>query len=366
MPYNTAPTNAAALQRMRDCGFTLAGFAAPDALDACAAAGLKAIVRDPRVADYDWAKVDATRSRTKIASLVKQVGRHPATFGYFLRDEPDLAMLPGLATVASLVRELAPGKFPYINLYPNYAGAARLGTTNYGEYLEQFAAVCRPPIVSYDNYSLLDDGDVDGAYWSNLEQIRSLARRHSAEFWNTVLASAHFRYREPSAADFRLLAYTTLAYGGRGLCWFTYFATGANYHMSPVDQFGNESPTWYLLQNINLQVQQLAPTILQLTNTDVYHLGKIPEGCHGTNDTSIVTAMPEGNFVVGDFTHRDGTDYVLIVNKDLTRARRYQPQFRSEPRRLRIISPFTGKAEDYEKEFAWLAPGEGVLLKLER
>ena len=32
-----------------------------------------------------------------IASLVKQVGRHPAVFGYFIRDEPNLAMLPGVA-----------------------------------------------------------------------------------------------------------------------------------------------------------------------------------------------------------------------------------------------------------------------------
>lgn len=365
MPYNNAPTNAALLRRMRECGFNLAGFVTPAALDACHAAGLRAIVADPRVTEYDWTNVDSTRARSNITSLVRQVGRHPAVFGYKLRDEPNLAMLPGLGEVAGLVREIAPGKFPYINLFPNYAGARWIGTTNYTEYLETFAATCRPPIISYDNYSLLDNGSVDGAYWTNLELIRALARKHGAEFWNTILAAAHFDYREPTAADFRLLAYTTLAYGGRGLCWFTYFATGPDSHLAPVDQFGHESPTWYLLQNINLQVQHLAPTILQLTNTAVYHLGEIPEGCSGPAATNLVTAMTAGNFVIGEFTHRDGTAYVLIVNKDLARARRCQPQFRTAPRQLQIISPFTGRAEKYDREFSWLAPGAGALLKFE-
>ena len=39
---------------------------------------------------------------------------------------------------------------------------------------------------------------------------------------NIVLSVAHFSYREPNAADLRFEAYTTLAYGGRGLSYFTY------------------------------------------------------------------------------------------------------------------------------------------------
>ena len=41
--------------------------------------------------------------------------------------------------------------------------------------------------------------------------------------WNCILANAHFNYMEPSDATFNLQMYSTLAYGGRGIQYFTYF-----------------------------------------------------------------------------------------------------------------------------------------------
>src|SRR5881296_1793539 len=88
MPWNSPPNDPAVLKKIHDCGFTLAGFVPPTALNACQAAGLKAIVSDARSSGYDWASVDETKARTNIASLVAEVGKHPAVFGYYLRDEP--------------------------------------------------------------------------------------------------------------------------------------------------------------------------------------------------------------------------------------------------------------------------------------
>src|SRR5436190_14064856 len=87
MPWNHAPNDLAVLKRIKDCGFTVAGFASPATLDNCKKAGLKAIVSDARTSAYDWANVDATRARSNVTSLVKQVGKHPAVFGYYMRDE---------------------------------------------------------------------------------------------------------------------------------------------------------------------------------------------------------------------------------------------------------------------------------------
>ena len=367
MAWNWAPKDPVVLNGMRACGFTIAGFAAPDTLDACRAAGLKAIVSDPRTSDYDWTRVDEAAARRNVASLVADVGNHPALFGYYLRDEPPAAMFQGLAKVASLIRELSPGKWPYINLFPDYAENWQLGTTNYAEYLDKFIDTCRPTLLSYDNYSLMDDGSVRENYWSNLEALHAACKKHRLEFWNIVLAVAHFSYREPNAADFRFQAYTTLAYGGRGLSYFTYFAPQVgNYRMAPVDQFGNETPNWYFIQNVNLQIQKLAPTLLQLNCDDVYHFGKIPPGCKGPPTNSLISGVSGDNFVVGEFTHRDGSRYAMVVNKDLAKSRPCSPQFRIAPRRLLHVSPYTGRLTPFEGEYVWLAPGQGVLLKLER
>ena len=366
MAWNWAPKDPAVLQKMRECGLTVAGFVAPDTLDACQAAGLKAIVSDARTSGYDWGNVDEAKARTNVASLVGEVGRHPALFGYYLRDEPNAGMFPGLAKVAGLIRELSPGKWPYINLFPDYANSDQLGTANYAEYLERFIATCHPAIISYDNYSLMDDGSVRENYWSNLEAVRAACKKHGLEFWNIVLSAAHFSYRELTAADFRFQVYTTLAYGGRGISYFTYFtpATG-NYRMGPIDQFGNQTPTWYFMQHVNLQIQKLAPTLLQLTSDAVYHFGQVPSGASGPPTNSLVTSAGGDTFLVGDFTHRDGSRYVMIVNKDLAKSRPCSPQFRTAPRRVQHVSAYSGALTPFEGEDLWLAPGGGALLKLE-
>jgi hypothetical protein len=367
MAWNWAPNDPAVLKKMREAGLTVAGFVAPGTLKACKAAGLKAIVSDPRTSDYDWTKLDEAKARKNVASLVAEVGRQPALFGYYLRDEPPASFFPGLAKVAGMLRELSPGKWPYINLFPDYAENWQLGTTNYTEYLERFVATCQPTIISYDNYSLLDNGTVRDNYWSNLESVRGACRRHGTEFWNIVLAVAHFSYRELSAADFRFQAYTTLAYGGRGIAYFTYFAPATgNYRMAPIDQFGNPTPNWHFLQNVNLQVLKLAPTLLQLTSDDLYHLGAVPSGAKAPPTNSLVSAVSGNNAVVGEFTHRDGSRYVMIVNKDLGHSFPCSPTFRKAPRSMQKVSPYSGALSPFGGEDVWLAPGQGALLKVEQ
>jgi hypothetical protein len=144
MAWNHVPSDAATFRKMRECGLTVAGFVSPAELDLCQAAGLKAIVSDARASRYDWRNVDEAVARRNIASLVAETGQHPAVYGYYLRDEPGAELFPGLATVSALVRELAPGKWPYINLHPNYANAQQLGTPTYEEHLQRFIDTCKP------------------------------------------------------------------------------------------------------------------------------------------------------------------------------------------------------------------------------
>ena len=366
MAWNWAPSDAATFKTMRECGLTVAGFVSPKELDLCHAAGLRAIVSDPRVSGYDWKNVDEATARKKVASLVAEVGKHPAVYGFYLRDEPGADLFPGLARVSALVRELAPGKWPYINLFPNYASPQQLGTATYAEHLEKFIETCKPTALSYDHYALMDDGSLRHGYWQNLEAVRAAAKKSALPFWNIVLTVAHFNYREPTAADLRFQVYSTLAYGGRGLAYFTYFAPQVgNYRMAPIDQFGNVTPTWHFMQNVNLQVGKLAPTLLQLTSDEVYHFGAPPEGCRGPGEKSLLKAANPAEFMAGDFTHTDGGRYVLLLNKDFAKSRHCAPQFSAPPKRVQMVSPYTGQFIDFSGEQMWLAPGQGVLLKLQ-
>jgi hypothetical protein len=367
MAWNYAPNDPVVLKRMKECGLTVAGFVAPGTLDACEAAGLKAIVSDARTTSYDWTKVDATIARSNVMSIVKETGKHPAVYGYYLRDEPGADFFVGLAKVTSPLREFAPGKLAYMNCFPNYAENWQLGTTNYIDYLEQFINTVHPAFLSYDNYSIMDDGSLKDVYWSNLEQMREVAKKHELPFWNTILSVGTFNFREPAAADFRFQVYSSLAYGARGIAYFTYFAPQVgNYRGAPVDQFGSETPSWHNMQNVNQQIQKLAPTLLQLTSDEVYHFGPVSGGCKKPSATSLLTGVGAGNLMAGDFTHKDGTRYVLIVNKDFQKSIPCWPQYRQPPKRVQMVSPYTGNLIAFEGEQLWLSPGGGVLLRIEK
>ncbi len=363
LAWDNPPNDPAVLKRMHDCGITVAGFVHSSALDNCHAAGLKAIVSDVRLSDYDWENVDANVARARVTEVVNEVRNHPAVFGYYLRDEPKAAFFPGLATVAGIVKELHPGAWPYINLFPIYCPPFALGAPTYDEYVEQFVAVCKPTILSYDNYSLMAGNQLRPGYFANLESMRRAAQKHNLPFWNIVLASAHFNYREVTEADFRFQAYTSLAYGARGLAYFKYFTPAVgNYRNGPIDQFGNETPTWRSMQHVNLQIAKLADTLLKLRSDRVYHFGEIPEGCVGPDENSLVKAA-RGPMLVGEFTHEDGSCYVMIVNKNLTASITPTPEFRMPVAKLEFVSPYHGALGEFTGEQIWLSPGAGVLLK---
>lgn len=364
MAWDSVPNDPAVLKKMHDCGLTVAGFVPPAALDACRAAGLKAIVSDPRVGGYDWEHVDPKVARKQVEALIREVGHHPAVFGYYLRDEPTSSFFPGLASVSSVVKERHPGVWPYINLFPNYADANQLGAKSYDDYIEKFIEVCKPPVLSYDHYAIMEGGGLRGEYFANLDSIHRASVKHQLPFWQIVLAVGCLNYREPSMTDMRFQVYTSLAYGARGLAYFKYFTPGVgNYRNGPIDAFGHETSMWPIMRQVNLQVAKLAPTLLKLTSNGVYHFGTVPAGCKGPDDKSLVKGMA-GQMLVGDFTHADGTRYVMLVNKDFAGSTPAWPEFRKPIAKLEFVSAYDGSLVPYEGEYVWLAPGQGVLLKI--
>ena len=54
----------------------------------------------------------------------------------------------------------------------------------------------------------------------------------------------------------------------------------------------------------------------------------------------------------------------MIVNKSLTQSWCCNPTFAKPPRKVHYISPVTGEVKPFPAPYYWLAPGQGVLLKL--
>src|SRR5699024_7110921 len=201
---------------------------------------------DTSVAGNDWAKpFDAEEACRSLPGLIKKVNKNPAVYGYHLKDEPSPGQIPALAKAIAMVKKLAPGKFPYVNLLP---GAGK----DYIAYIEQFVNIAKPTVISYDRYSLGEDGKFSSTFWENIVVIRKVALEHNLPFWNTILTSAHWQYREVSAADLRLEMFGSLVYGAKGIAFYKFCSKAlpvlnapdlGNFRMGPVDQFGERTIT---------------------------------------------------------------------------------------------------------------------------
>jgi hypothetical protein len=356
------------IQKMADCGINLIAFVPPKLLDACEQHGVKAIVFDPRVTPA-WDKPFASKTANDVLpEIIEKYNKHPAVYGYHLKDEPDGGQFAELAKSAELVRKLAPGKWPYINLTPG------MGDGYVKDHLQPFVEQCRPPILSYDNYPIGENVEFSYGYWANMWDVRSVALKNKIPFHTILLTAAHFNYRIPTAADLRLQINGALAYGARGLAYYKFCseplsvldAPDLGNFRGPLDEFGEKTRVWDDLRNINRQVLNLAPTLLKLRSDDVYHVGDIPERNHGINDSSLVAKLEAGvAFIIGDFTHDDGSRWVMIVNKNLKESAFCRPVFRNMPKSVRYLSPVTGELKPFPSPWYALAPGQGVLLKLD-
>jgi len=369
LPWGSTPGDPELLEGIRDCGFNLAGFVSPDALDAVAQAGLMAFVRTPEThVAGDNLDLPPEEIQRRVVALTQRVGDHPAVFGYYLRDEPPATDYPALARWSQAFRAADPDALPYINLFPNYVPLAAMqswGLDSYDDYVQSFIDVVDPSFLSYDHYALMDDGALRYGYFQNLETMRAASLEHDLPFWNIVLSNSHFRYAEPSPAGLRFQAYTTLAYGARGISYFTYFLSNTgNYRLAPIDQFRHKTPTWDMLRNVNLQLQALVPTYVTLRSVNVFHHPDVPEECRGIDTSRFVKSVDGGDFVVGEFTGPDNTPFLLVVNKDLHHSCQFTVEPKS-PARIVQVNSYSGKRVPWKGENDWLAAGQGMLLVLE-
>ena len=369
-------------RQVAEAGFTVvpvvAGTPAEGrlALDFAQQVGLLAVIWDQRIhRDLpdrpNWEQV--------VQEVVADYGDHPALWGYFLTDEPHLSHFENLAKLTRAFQARDPGRIPYINLFPNYASPDQLGTIDYETHVRAYLDTVRSPLLSYDHYALLEKGDRP-EYFPNLETIRREALRAGVPFWNIVLSTPHFAYRDPSPADMRWQVYTTLAYGGKGLAYFTYWTPDAeNYRSGIIDMFGQPTARYQVVRQLNLEIKGLSAHLLGLTSTGVHHWPEAPAGSRFLPGDGLVASIEGGEFIVGEFTDAANLPWVMVVNRNREHAAFVTLRLRTEYALLLEVARTTGQLRPVSRDQAvkaerayadgliarfWLAPADGRLLKL--
>ncbi|MCC6235391.1 MAG: hypothetical protein IT580_22320 [Verrucomicrobiales bacterium] len=252
----------------------------------------------------------------------------PACWGYQLVDEPNASQFPDLARRAAVIREQRPGRFGYVNLFPNYANTTQLGTPTYEEHVRRFVREVQPEVLSMDHYpSMRPERDGRDAYCDNLELFRRVSLEAGIPHWNYFYSMPFADRIDPTEAQIRWQIFTALAYGSRGILYFCYWTPGRG--NGGTGEFpkggalltaeGRKTRHYDEARRINAELKHLGPTLMQLTSTGVRRLDTAkPETLSaitpGLRSLKPVAGDPPAAFIVGTFTHQDGRRAVLLVN----------------------------------------------------
>lgn len=388
------PATDEALARVAAEGFNLT-WTPPEGLDAAARHRLRAMVQSPLLSPE---VLEDSGKRAELDALIARIKDHPALEAYFLTDEPSASAFVGWGRLVAYLRERDPGHLAYINLFPTYANEQQLGVKadeaqsaradfpselagvkandqvvlRYREHLKRYVTTVAPDLISYDHYHFFENSEGnprDGKeYFLNLALIRRAAQEAGRPFLNIIQADTIEKsWRLPNAEEMRWLVFTTLAYGGRGISYFTYWGPKA---YNGLYQDGQAAPLLEPVVKLNHEIAKFGPELMNLDSLGVYHTAPLPYGATALPNPGSVQITGPGEFVVGIFGQNGRPSAFMIVNRN------YQKR---QTAVIRILIPGSKFQELDRQTGRWtharslggsrllnvkLAPGDGRLFRL--
>jgi hypothetical protein len=271
---------------LSDAGFTII-MGDRDKLELCKKYGIKLIVENITPEE------------------VPKISKHPALWGYWIIDEP-LWNFHAVRKVADDFHRADPKHPVYVNL-----------VSRAGNYLQKYMDIVKPEILSYDYYEWWWGTE---GHFSKLEKYREAALAADVPLIRWVEFTATYGYEfeghdksRPSDNEARLrrTVFTSLAYGVKGIEWFTARALfepdGAS-----LNDCGKD------VAAINADLKMLGPILMKLKSIDVFHTAPLPRDTREVPEKHWVQMAESGypNLVMGLFQDEDKNDYLLMANSN--------------------------------------------------
>ncbi len=204
-------------------------------LPLCENHGLLAIVNDTRMGQVGASTTPQDQWQPITQAVLNDYNPYPAFAGLHTGDEPVPSQYAPIGTAVRLVRQLAPTKLVDNNL------AGYFGGPDWGGVVQGFIDQVHPSYFSFDRYMLLmPDGyhntpaqqaTAESQFFTTLANSRLKSVANGVPFWCYLQGVAHHSganyFRHPNYGETIWQINAALAYGARGLQWFTYWSPPA-------------------------------------------------------------------------------------------------------------------------------------------
>jgi hypothetical protein len=277
-------------------------------------------------------------------------GPHGSLAGFNLFDEPWDGIFPSLGKAFDIARSMAPQLLPYANLLPGNG-------PSYDAYVNGYIAALKPPLLSFDRYPLLTTGE-DSGYFENWAQIRAAGLAHGLPTWIYIQTLGYNGHRTPTAAELLWQINVSLAYGAKGIQYFTYWtpdpARGEGFGPALITVDGHRTERYAAAKKINTQwLQPVGQQLKPLVSESVQHANEspLPAGATGFTPDDYLAGVTGNAVILGRFSGNDRR-YVLVANRSGADAAAVV---------IRLGSAVTGVDVFDPRHNRWTAAGSGQL-----
>lgn len=233
------------------------------ALDLANEVGIKYLVRDSRLMN--------SQSKEEFINYLSDYNNKPAYLGILLIDEPGLKDYKQIGKLYTYFKEEFPNKLFYTNLLPLHAQAHQLihgnfgnikeeGHATYQQYYDKYFEECRLPYISYDLYPFENEyPKIRDDYFKQHQLMLEYSNKYIVPVYNFIQACSFAKHvRIPTKNEIMWHVNTSIAYGVKGIQYFTYFipieSTHETFNGSMIDRNGNETKTYYDVKEVNNKI----------------------------------------------------------------------------------------------------------------
>ncbi len=323
---------------------------------------------------------------------------HKGFGGVLAKDEPGLVEYDLLGEIHSSFKEAfkdaESNPLYYINMMPSYAsknqlekgaaigGGGAASAALYEQYIDEYIEKVQPEIYSYDFYPM--EGvfpSMVSTYFSDLVLVRQKTLDAEIPFWTFIQACSwgnHVRICTQSEIDYQVN--TSLAFGAKGIQYFTYWTAYDDAGTSPgfypsrsneaigamVSAQGVKQPMYYKVQKTNLQVRAAGEYLLHSASFGVMQHGATPAPIPAEvklQSFRELTSAGGSDAIIGCFEYK-GRTLLYVLSNSIEEGGEITLNFNREVDALTVQGGVAGSQKGNSLDFT-LAAGEGVLVLLD-